>query len=115
MPFTKTAKPASASHAEPVSKSEQLGSGLNPTNNPKPVRPQAPDDAGENDELFFRRRPGARQRLRLPFPAELPPEVWQEAVAAGLAAFVIVEMKRGAPGAPWIRSRQFVFAAGGTA
>jgi hypothetical protein len=111
----KTAKPASGLSAEPVSKSEQLGGRLDSTNNPKPAEPQAPDAFGENDELFFRRRPGARQRLRLPFDAELPIEVWQPAAAAGLAAFVIVSMTRDAEGAPTIISRQFVLAEGGTA
>jgi hypothetical protein len=82
---------------------------------PAEARPAPPDNVGESDEVFFIRRPSARQRLRLPFPSELPVEVWQPAAAAGLAAFVIVEMKRDVPGAPWIRSRQFVFAVGGTA
>jgi hypothetical protein len=113
MPALHTAKPAREVSAEPVSKNERLGSELVPSNNPKSDRPQAPDNRGENDETFFRRRPNARQRLRLPFPAELPLEIWQPAAAAGVAGFVIVT--RGAPGAPWTRSRQFVFAAGGTA
>jgi hypothetical protein len=111
----KMARPAIAQTMNGPRKSDQLGSEISSTNTPQPDQLQAPDISGENDELFFRRRPGVRQRLRLPFTAELPPEVWQAAVAAGLAAFVIVEMKRGAPGVPWIRSRQFVFAAGGTA
>jgi hypothetical protein len=68
---------------------------------------------GENDETFFRAHPNASQRLRLPFDAELPPEVWQPAAAAGLAAFVVVEMKRDVT--PWIRSRKFVLTAGGNA
>jgi hypothetical protein len=75
--------------------------------------PCPPDAFGESDDLFFIRRPSARRRLRLPFPSELPFEVWQPAAAAGLAAIVIVEMKREVT--PWIRSRKFVFAAGGTA
>jgi hypothetical protein len=73
------------------------------------------DDTGEDDRTFFSRRPCARQRWRLPFDAELPPEIWQPAAAAGLAAFVIVEMKRDAAGAPTIRSRQFVLTTGGNA
>jgi hypothetical protein len=71
-----------------------------------------PDDRGESDLVFFTRRPGAVTRTRLPFPAELPIEVWQAAVDAGLAGFVIVTR---APGSPWVRSRKFVFTAGGTA
>jgi hypothetical protein len=72
------------------------------------------DDVAESDFAWFRRT-GASQRLRLPFDAELPPEIWQAAVAEGLAGFVIVKIKRDAAGEPWIRSRRFVFAAGGTA
>ena len=114
MASPKTAKPAPREvSAEPVSKIEWLGGPLDRSDTPSPAQPQAPDISGENDELFFRRRPNARQRLRLPFPAELPPEVWQPAAAAGLAALVIVQMKRDVT--PWIRSRKFVLAAGGTA
>jgi hypothetical protein len=113
MASTKCAGPAHPSEDDGEARRDLLGS--SPSNTPSPCQLQAPDISGENDELFFRRRPGASQRLRLPFDAELPPELWQAAVAAGLAAFVIVEMKRGAPGAPWIRSRRFVFAAGGNA
>jgi hypothetical protein len=75
-----------------------------------PIPPMV-DNTGEDDRTFFARRPGARQRWRLPFPAELPPEVWQAAVDAGLAGFVVVT--RGAPGAR--SSRKFVFAPGGCA
>jgi hypothetical protein len=66
-----------------------------------------------SDFDYFRVRPHASIRNRLPFDGELPPEIWKAAAAAGLPGFVIV--KRGAPGEPWIRSRKFVFAAGGTA
>jgi hypothetical protein len=76
-----------------------------------PIPPMV-DNTGDDLE-FFLKHPALIERVRLPIAGELPPEVWQAAVAAGLAGFVIVT--RGAPGAPWIRSRQFVFAAGGTA
>jgi hypothetical protein len=77
--------------------------------------PWPPDIFGESDASFFALRLNARQRFRLPFPGELPPEVWQPAAAAGLAAFLIVSMKRDAAGAPSIRTRSIFFAAGGTA
>jgi hypothetical protein len=113
----KTAKPAPARHGKPVSNSEQLGGELDRSNTLSPAKLQAPpsppDDAGESDLAYFAARPHLDSRLRLPFDFELPSEIWQAAADAGVAGFVVVT--RGAPGAVWIRSRKFVFAAGGTA
>jgi hypothetical protein len=67
-------------------------------------------DVAESDFDWFRRT-GAVTRTRLPFDFELPIEVWQTAVDAGLAGYIVVT--RGPPGAP--RFRKFVFAAGGNA
>jgi hypothetical protein len=67
-----TAKPATARHGEPVSKIEQLGSGLAQSNTLKPDHPQAPDDAGGDDLTFFSRRPNVCTRTRLPFEDEFP-------------------------------------------
>jgi hypothetical protein len=112
MAFAKTAKPASASHAEPVSKSEQLGSGLDPTNNPKPVRPQAPDSSGEDDLAFFTRRPGVNSRKRLAFDDEPPPGLLER---DDIVAFISVRVKRDAAGKPATILRAAVYGEWGRA
>jgi hypothetical protein len=76
----RTAKPAPARREEPVSKVEQLGSGLDQSNTPqsntpKASEPQAPDDRGEDDLTFFSRRPNVDARIRLPFNDEFPDEL----------------------------------------
>ena len=68
------------------------------------------DDAGEDDETFFSRRPHARTRLRLAWDFELPDTIVQAAIDVGQVGFVVV--RRGPPGAP---SRHFVFAHWGCA
>jgi hypothetical protein len=75
MASPKTAKPAREVSAEPVSKIEQLGSGLDQSNTPSPAQLQAPDDAGESDLEYFNARPNVDARVRLPFPNEFAPEL----------------------------------------
>jgi hypothetical protein len=76
----------------------------------QPIPTPMVDDVPESDFDWFRRT-GAVTRTRLPFDFELPIEVWQTAVDAGLAGYIVVT--RGPPSAP--RFRKFVFAAGGEA
>jgi hypothetical protein len=103
----KTAKPASASHAEPVSKVEQIGRPLNRPNTPKPDEPQAPDDRGESDETFFRRRPNVNTRTRLPFDGEFSPGV----IDAARIAFVhVVTIRDPVTNEPTTRGRGVFYA-----
>ncbi len=98
MSFTKTAKPASASHAEPVSNLEWLGGPLNSQNTPNATKPQAPpDDRGESDLTFFSRRPGVNSRKRLAFENEPPPGVLERDDSV---AFIVVRLERDAAGKP---------------
>jgi hypothetical protein len=76
MQHLKTPKPASASHAEPVSNLEWLGGPLNRPDTLKASASQAPpDDRGEDDLAFFTARPGVDSRIRLPFADEFPNEL----------------------------------------
>jgi hypothetical protein len=113
MTSRKCVGPAHPSEDDGEARRDLLGSSS--SNTPSLDQLQAPDISGENDELFFRRRPGARSRFRLPIDGELSPEILEAAVAAGVAGFVIVDLHRGPPGAPCLMSRRFFFAAGGTA
>ncbi len=74
MASTYTAKPASASHAEPVSKFEQIGGPLNRPDTPSTSKAQAPwrppADVRQSDLEYFRRNPGARHRFRAARPGE---------------------------------------------
>jgi hypothetical protein len=114
---SRAASISSEQHQQPPVDSEASSPSpqvFSPADDPRPA-PWPPDIFGESDASFFALRINARQRFRLPFPGELPPEIWQPAAAAGLAAFLIVSMKRDAAGAPSIRTRSIFFAAGGTA
>jgi hypothetical protein len=115
-PF-RTAKPAPARCEEPVSNVEQLGSGLDQSNTPKASEPQAPDDAGESDHDYFRRRPEARHRFRLPLPDEFPAAILSEAriQARGCEVLVLVVIDRDARGRPATRARGLVCLPGGAA
>ena len=107
-----TAKPASGLSAGPVSKIEQVGTELVPSNTPKPAELQAPDISGESDYAFFSRRPGIDSRIRLPFPDEFPVCV----LLPGRPAFVRVWMiQRDPDGRPLRRRRALRFCKGGTA
>jgi hypothetical protein len=76
-----TTKPASASHAEPVSKVGQIGRPLNSRNTPNADQLQATDDAGESDLAFFAARPHARHRIRERGLIEKIGEGWRFKVA----------------------------------
>jgi hypothetical protein len=111
----KTAKPASASHAEPVSKVEQIGRPLNRPNTPNAAGPQV-DDCGESDFDYFLARPNATTRTRLPFENEFPPAVME--MARGRSMFVHVVMMRDlVTNEPTTRGRGVFFSdsGGGTA
>jgi hypothetical protein len=102
-----TAKPAREVSAEPVSNVEQLGSGLNPTNNPKQAGLQAPDDAGESDLAFFTKRPNVNTRTRLPFEGEFPPGL----IDAERIAFVhVVTLRNPVTNEPTTRGRGVFYA-----
>jgi hypothetical protein len=108
-----TAKPATARHGEPVSKAEWLGGPLDPSNTPNAGGPQAPpDDCGEDDETFFRRRPNVNTRTRLPIDGEFPPGVLEP----GRGAFVRILIERDADGHLKRRARRVLhFVKRGTA
>jgi hypothetical protein len=61
----KTTKPAAAGATTGLQGFDQLGSTIDPSNNPRASISQAPDDTGEDDETFFSRRPGISSRKRL--------------------------------------------------
>jgi hypothetical protein len=118
MASPKTAKPAPARREEPVSKVEQLGSGLVQSNTPSPDQLQAPPDTrGEDDRSFFTRHPEGRHRFRLPFPDEFSAAVLSEAriQARGREVVVLVVSVRDASGIPSTRARGLVCLPGGTA
>jgi hypothetical protein len=107
----KTPKPAPARHGKPVSKVEQLGGRLYPSNNPNATRPQAPplpDDSGESDLEYFTARPHVSTRTRLPFPGEFPLGV----IDAERIAFVHVFLASRDPvtNAPGTRARGIFYA-----
>ncbi len=86
-----------------------------PANNFKPnisSRPFAADDAGESDFDFFRARPNARTRNRLPYANEFAPELLDQ---GGLDCFVHVIVERDAAGQPTRRARGLLFCDGGNA
>jgi hypothetical protein len=109
----KTAKPATARHGEPVSKSEQLGGRLDFSNTPQGDEPQVPDNTGEDDETYFRARPHLRHGIRLAFKDEFPCELLKE--ARGGSAVVIVAVARDTAGNPTMQVRSIVFSKGGNA
>jgi hypothetical protein len=113
MQHLKTPKPAPALHGTPVSKSEQLGGRLDPSNSPNAAALQAPDNTGQSDYDFFVARPGAIERLRLPFQTEFAPGVLE----SGRAAFVRIRVvKRDAStGQPTRVARRLQFCDGGRA
>jgi hypothetical protein len=64
------------------------------------------DDSGEDDETFFRRRPDANVRVRLPIAGEFPPG----AIDPGRVAFVHVQVERDpATGEPGTRARAIFY------
>ena len=79
--------------------------------------PNMADDRGEDDETFFRRRPGARHRFRLPLPGEFSAAILSEAriQARGREVVVLVVSDRDARGIPSARARGLVCLPGGTA
>jgi hypothetical protein len=101
-----TAKPASASHAEPVSNGERPGSKLDRPNTPSPNQPQAPDISGESDREFFTRRPGVNGRKRLAFDNEPPPGLLERDENV---AFISVRLERDAAGLPATITRAIVY------
>jgi hypothetical protein len=113
----KTPKPAPARHGKPVSKVEQLGGRLFPSNNPNATRPQArplPDDSGEGDLEFFRARPGINSRNRLVFDGE-PPAALLERDDESEIAFIRVQLERDADGKPATILREIIFGEWGRA
>jgi hypothetical protein len=86
---------------------DQLARTIDPTNNPKPAELQAPDDAGESDLAFFRRRPHVNVRTRLPFENEFPPGV----IDADRVAFVhVVTIRDPLTNEPTTRGRGIFYA-----
>jgi hypothetical protein len=77
----------------------------------QPVPLPMVDDAGEGDFEFFRRHPGARIRIRFPFPDEFALEILDE---GGLDCFVCAIVERKA-GRPLRRARWLLFCEGGRA
>jgi len=114
MASPKTAKPAPARCEGPVSKIEQLGSGLDRPNTPNASEAQAPPhDRGESDLQFFRAHPEARHRFRPPLPDEFSAAILSE--ARGRKVLVLVVIDRDASGRPSTRARGLVCLPGGTA
>ena len=72
---------------------------------PADPRP-APDDRGEDDWTFFRRRPGINRRVRFSTDGEFGPEI--AAQARGRAIIVMVAVGLNASGIP-TRARAFTF------
>jgi hypothetical protein len=95
---------------------DRLGSKISPPNNPNASTSQAPsfalDDRAESDFAYFRARPTARTRNRLPFAGEFSPDVMDQ---DGLDCFVHAIVERNAAGQPMRRARWLLFCEGGTA
>lgn len=71
-----------------------------------------PDDAGEDDASFFRARPQARTRVRVPFPGEFPHRLLKR--SRGRQLIVVVTVNRHpVTGEPTRRARAVLFADGG--
>jgi hypothetical protein len=114
MQSPKTARPATAETVNGPRKSEHasaLGS-----NTPNAAGPQV-DDRGESDHDYFRRRPEARHRFRLPLHDEFSAAILSEArtQARGREVLVLVVIDRDASGRPSTRARGLVCLPGGTA
>jgi hypothetical protein len=103
----KTAGPAIAQRDEPTLNVEQLGGPLDLSNTRNVAGPQV-----ETDFDFFRARPHARIRNRLPFPDEFAPEHLDE---GGLDCFVHAIVERNSVGQPIRRARWLLFCEGGRA
>jgi hypothetical protein len=75
------------------------------------------DNVGESDETFFRRRPEARHRFRLPLADEFSAAILSEArtQARGREVLVLVVVERDRAGRPSTRARGLVCLPGGTA
>jgi hypothetical protein len=75
------------------------------------------DNALEDDQVFFTRRPEARHRFRLPFPDEFSGAILSEArvQARGREVLGLVVADRDASGIPSTRARGLVCLPGGTA
>jgi len=72
-----------------------------------------PDNRGEDDWTYFRRRPGAAVRTRLPFPNEFPDDFMEY---GGGVAFVRITVERdAATGEPTRGARSLMFCEGGNA
>lgn len=110
----KTKRPAdAATSAGPRVDQRLVRTTITPTNSLKSAGPQAtplPDDRGEDDWTYFRRRPGAVTRLRLPFEDEYPACV----LLPGRPAFVRIQVERDANGR-LKRCRSLRFCKGGSA
>jgi hypothetical protein len=89
--------------------------GSQETNIPSATRLQAPslppDDAGEDDATFFRRRPSLDRRKRLAFEGEPPPGLQEP----NNVAFISVRLVRDAAGQPAKIMRAIVYGEWGTA
>jgi hypothetical protein len=111
----KTKKPADAATSSGL-QIEQVSTTLNLSNNPKPAKPQAPpllaDTAGEDDWTYFRQRPGATTRTRLPFLNEYPDDFMEY---GGGVAFVRITVERDQQGEPTRGARSLTFCEGGSA
>ena len=84
-----------------------IASKARPSNySPADARPALADDRGEDDWAFFRARPGATIRTRLPFPNEFPADF---IACGGGAAFVRVAVTRDDRGLPVWASRNVMF------
>jgi hypothetical protein len=72
------------------------------------------DDAGEDDETFFRARPRAQTRIRAAFPNEFPRKILKQ--GRGRPAIVVVAVERHPITLePMTRARGVIFAEGGAA
>ncbi|WP_426442051.1 hypothetical protein [Bradyrhizobium genosp. P] len=96
-------------------KTEQLGSRLGSTdtlNARSPQAPSPPDDRGEDDLEYFRRRPHLNRRIRFAIEGEFPPG----AIESGRDAIVHVALARDPKtNEPGIRARAIVYSDGGRA
>jgi hypothetical protein len=74
---------------------------------------EPPDVTGEDDWAYFRRRPGAVVRVRLPFPREFPDDFLEH--DGGTAFFVRIAVSRDAAGEPVWGARSVTRCQGGRA
>jgi hypothetical protein len=109
---SKKVRPAIAQTMNGPRGSDQLGSRISPSNTLSSSKPQAADDRGEDDWMFFRARPDAIIRTRFPLPGEFPDDFLEH---GGAVPFVRVCIVRDDNGLPVWAARNVTFRSGGSA